>query len=110
MKLLFDHNLSPRLASRLVDIFPESVHVRDIGMEKASDSEIWAYAGTHEFVIVSKDADFQHRSLLYGPPPKFIWLRIGNGPVAVAESLLRSRSVVIHTFHQDPALGYLVLP
>ena len=29
MKLLFDENVSPRLASALSDEFPGSVHVRD---------------------------------------------------------------------------------
>ncbi len=44
MKLLFDQNLSPRLPSLLADLYPESVHVRDVGLRKATDSDIWAYA------------------------------------------------------------------
>ncbi|MEG4289134.1 DUF5615 family PIN-like protein [Microcoleus sp. C2C3] len=32
MKLLFDENLSPELPNRLSDIFPNSLHVRDVGM------------------------------------------------------------------------------
>jgi predicted nuclease of predicted toxin-antitoxin system len=30
------------------------------------------------FTIVSKDQDFYQRALLYGSPPKFIWLCLGN--------------------------------
>jgi predicted nuclease of predicted toxin-antitoxin system len=74
MKLLFDQNLSPRLSQVLADIYPESVRVREINMRDATDPKIWEYAKTHDFVIVSKDSDFQARSLLYGSPPKFIWL------------------------------------
>lgn len=66
MKLLFDQNLSPRLPRVLADIYPESVHVREINMRDATDTEIWEYAKSHDFLIVSKDSDFQARSLLYG--------------------------------------------
>ena len=68
MKLLFDQNLSPRLARVLADIYPDSVHVREIQMRDATDTRIWEHARTHDFVIVSKDSDFQGRSLLYGSP------------------------------------------
>ncbi len=110
MKLLFDQNLSPRLPRVLADIYPESVHVREIKMRDATDTEIWEYAKTHDFVIVSKDSDFQARSLLYGSPPKFIWLRVGNCPVKPIEELLRRYSTSIHTFAQDKAQSHLLLP
>jgi predicted nuclease of predicted toxin-antitoxin system len=32
MKLLFDQNLSPRLPRILANIYPESIHVREIGI------------------------------------------------------------------------------
>lgn len=72
MKFLFDQNLSPRLPQILADIYPESVHVREIGMGDATDTAIWEYAKSEDFVIVSKDSDFQARSLLYGSLPKSI--------------------------------------
>ncbi len=59
MKLLFDENLAPRLAVGLQDLFPESQHVRDAGLAGASDAEVWDYAKTRGFAIVSKDSDFQ---------------------------------------------------
>ena len=78
MRLLFDQNLSPRLPDLLADIYPESVHVRNVGLRDADDLTIWDYAALHGYTIVSKDSDFQQRSLLSGAPPKFIWLRVGN--------------------------------
>jgi predicted nuclease of predicted toxin-antitoxin system len=33
---------------------------------------------SQQLSILSKDSDFYQRSLLFGPPPKLIWLRIGN--------------------------------
>jgi len=29
-------------------------------------------------MIISKDKDFYQRTLLYGSPPKLVWLRLGN--------------------------------
>ncbi len=110
MKLIFDQNLSPRLPRLLADLYPDSVHVRDVGLRDSSDTEIWEYAKQNDFVIVSKDSDFQLRSLLYGHPPKFIWLRVGNCPVKPIEELLRKHSVAIHTFVQDAIKAHLMLP
>lgn len=110
MTFLFDQNLSPQLPNLLADLYPDSVHVRDVGLRDATDAEIWAYAGRHGFIIVSKDSDFQQRSLLYGHPPKFVWLRVGNCPVSTIEELLRRHSVAIHTFGQDSVKSHLMLP
>ena len=110
MKLLFDQNVSPRLARLLADIYPDSLHIREVGLRDAGDAEIWDYAKLNGFTIVSKDSDFQQRSLLYGHPPKFIWLRVGNRPVRVIEVLLRKHSVAIHTFGLDVGRSHLMLP
>src|SRR5215213_2709586 len=110
MKLLFDQNVSPRLARLLADIYPDSLHIREVGLRDADDTEIWEYAKINGFTIVSKDSDFQQRSLLYRHPPKFIWLRVGNCPVRVIEVLLRKHSVAIHTFWLDGTRSHLMLP
>lgn len=110
MKLLFDQNLSPRLPRLLADIYPESVHVREVGLREADDSQIWSYAKLNGLAIVSKDSDFQQRSLLHGSPPKFIWLRVGNCTVRETEDLLRSYSAAIHTFDLNDSKSHLMLP
>lgn len=110
MKLLFDQNLSPSLPRLLSDLYQGSVHVREVGMHDATDTEIWEHAKATTFAIVSKDSDFQARSLLYGSPPKFIWLRVGNCPVKPIEELLRKNSAAIHTFAQDDSKSHLMLP
>ncbi len=53
------------------------VHVRSLG-DQLTDSQIWDYAADNEFVILTKDADFYDHMLLKGPPPKVIWVRLGN--------------------------------
>jgi predicted nuclease of predicted toxin-antitoxin system len=110
MKLLFDQNLSPRLSRLLTGIYPESAHIRDLGLRDATDTQIWEYAKSNGYAMVSKDSDFQARSLLYGHPPKFIWLRVGNCPVTTIEDLLRTQAVVIQTFGLDEEKSHLMLP
>lgn len=44
MKLLFDHNLSPQLRNRIVDVFPGSEHIYNLNMDQADDHEVWTYA------------------------------------------------------------------
>ena len=110
MKLLFDQNVSPRLVRRLADIYADNVHVREVGLREADDADIWDCAKLNGFTIVSKDSDFQQRSLLYGHPPKFNWLRVGNCTVKTVEDLLRKHSVTIHTFGLDDKRSHLMLP
>ena len=59
MKLLFDQNLSRRLVRMLAIEHPDSAHVTEVGLDSATDNEIWSYAREHDFVIVSKDSDFR---------------------------------------------------
>lgn len=98
MKLLFDENLSPRLASVLADLFPGSAHVHSCGLGAAEDEQIWEFAKENGFTVVSKDSDFYDRSGLYGSPPKLIWLRAVNCPTAEIEVLLRESAAEIHSF------------
>jgi predicted nuclease of predicted toxin-antitoxin system len=109
MKLLFDQNLSGALVSRLADLFPESEHVKTVGLMQADDHAVWVFAKEHGCAIVSKDSDFQQRSLLFGAPPKVIWLRVGNCPCSRIEKLIRDHSVTLHTFETDPVQSFLVL-
>lgn len=96
MKLLFDQNLSPSLAHLLGDYFPESTHVSDIGLDTASDALLWEYARKHDYCIVSKDSDFTDWSLLYGHPPGFVWIRLGNcSTSSIATRLIEKREDVM---------------
>ena len=109
MKLLFDHNLSPRLVDRLVDIYPDASHVSLVDLDLASDRQVWTYAGTNDYIIVTKDSDFNDLSVLYGFPPKVLWLRLGNCTTRHIEVLLRARHQVITDFSNDPGVGVLLL-
>ena len=109
MKLLFDENLSPRLVAGLSDIFPDSVHVRDVGLARVNDVAIWDYARDHDLTIVSKDADFHHLSFVHGPPPKVIWIRRGNCSTTDIAALLRSNRIGILAFGTEIESAFLAL-
>jgi predicted nuclease of predicted toxin-antitoxin system len=109
MKLLFDQNLSPRLVTRLADLFPDSDHVYLLGLDQALDIEVWNYARDNDFILVSKDADFSEMNLLQGHPPKLIWLRLGNCTVSQIERVLRLSYDAIEQMNQDPVIGILSL-
>ncbi len=66
MKLLFDQNLSRHLVEDMRDAFPESEHVSALGLDSATDEEIWEYARKHGHLIVSKDSDFRQLAFLQG--------------------------------------------
>jgi predicted nuclease of predicted toxin-antitoxin system len=77
VKLLFDQNLPDKLVVSLRDIFPNSRHVKRLGLSAVPDQEVWNFAKQNDFMIISKDSDFHQMSFLYGAPPKFIWIKLG---------------------------------
>jgi predicted nuclease of predicted toxin-antitoxin system len=109
VKLLLDENLSDRIIHRIVDLPPNSEHVKTLGLINTDDALIWEYAKTNGFVIVSKDSDFHQRSLLYGHPPKFIYLRIGNCPTSKITQILRDNLDMIVQFESGETESLLVL-
>ncbi len=108
-RLLFDQNLSPRLAEQISDIFPGSQHIAAIGLGNASDRMVWEYAREHDLVIVSKDADFSDMGLLRELSPKVIWIRRGNCSTREIELLLRSHVEAISAFGDDANSVTLIL-
>lgn len=110
MKLLFDQNLSRHLVGQLRDVFPESEHVTSVDLDAATDQEIWSYAGEHGHLIVSKDSDFRQLAFLHGPPPKAIWLRVGNASTATILQVILDHVEAIEAFSDSDDEALLVLP
>ncbi|HRK22300.1 MAG TPA: DUF5615 family PIN-like protein [Fimbriimonadaceae bacterium] len=110
MKLLLDQNL-PRSLCRSLRLSGVSwLHVANEGLDKSIDRDVWVAAREGGFVIVSKDRDFADMSVLYGPPPKVIWLRLGNCSIQEIEQLLKESEASILEFVRHPDAGLLVLP
>ncbi len=109
MKLLFDHNLSPKLVFLLAELYPGSSHVASVALDKASDSDVWAYARASEFTIVTKDSDFNDLVLIRGFPPKVIWLRLGNCTTRQVADVLRTSFEVVEEFLASEEISILEL-
>jgi len=101
VKLLFDQNISFRIIKILGNHFPQSSQVRELKLEGAKDIEIWQYAKSNGFVVVTFDADFSDFANLYGHPPKIIWLRTGNTRTLYIANLLIQKEEQIINFLED---------
>ena len=106
---MFDENLAARLVSLLDDVFPGSAHVGELGLLGASDQEIWQEAGKAGLAIVTKNEDFHRLSVLNGPPPKVIWIGLGNCSTEDVKRLLRDRRSEIEAFMAHEEAAFLAL-
>ncbi len=78
MKFLIDNQLPPALARFIsAELRTEALHVVDVGLRESTDAELWSYASTNDFVLISKDEDFV---TLYSKTPSagLLWVRLGN--------------------------------
>lgn len=97
MKLLFDQNISPRVLKKLPNEFSECQQVRFVGLEDASDAEIFKYSRVNGFAVVTFDSDFVDMNALRGTPPKIIYLNIGNLTTKnISELLLNNLLTIQH--------------
>lgn len=109
MKLLLDQNLSHRIATAILPRFPGSAHVREHDLTRASDNEIWGFARDRGYTILSKDEDFNQRSLLLGPPPKVVWVRLGNCSTRAVTDLILRSAEDLELFDADPEQSLVVI-
>lgn len=98
MKLLLDENLSRRLLPFLQHDYPGSNQVVLLGMESASDREVWQKAKDDDYVILTRDADFQELSLVWGQPPKVIRLKtLNQSRSATLKILIENKHVIMES-------------
>ena len=74
MKLLFDENLSPELVANLTSDFPDSLHVREIGLERATAEDVWGYARGNGFAIVTRPSSSENGTLAHSGVSPFVGL------------------------------------
>jgi predicted nuclease of predicted toxin-antitoxin system len=80
MRFLLDENLSPRLAGFLSAAGHDVLHLRDIGLSRASDEVVIARARTDDRVLVSADTDFGTLLARDGSAsPSFLLMRRASG-------------------------------
>jgi predicted nuclease of predicted toxin-antitoxin system len=84
-----DAQLSPQLARWIAETFGgECVHIRDLGLRNADDTEIFQKARGAGSVVMTKDEDFVRLVERNTPPPQVIWVTAGNMSNARLKSLL----------------------
>ena len=102
MKLLFDENLSRRLVGATLDLFPDSVHVSQVGLTSGTtDRQIWDYAKQHGFAIITADTDFVTMANTNGPPPKVILLENCDYPTSTAVRIISANASLLSQFELD---------
>ena len=98
MKLLFDQNISFRLIHKISNDFPQAKQVRELGLDNFTDRQIWDYAKSNDFTIVTFDADFMDLAAILGHPPKIIWIRTGNKTTDALAKIIVSKKSLINEF------------
>lgn len=103
MKFLVDQALSPVLADMLHQAGHDAVHVRDYGMQAASDVEILARASAEARAVISADTDFGTLLALWHAREPSIILYRGNAvprPQQQATLLLANLTAIEQALHQ----------
>lgn len=98
MKFLIDNNLSFKLDIPLQNDFPGTAHIRSVLSVNDSDLTIWEFAQRNDYVILTKDNDFDERVQVMGCPPKVVHLVCGNKPTFYILNLILLRKEKIILF------------
>ena len=109
MRLLFDEPLSEKLIDLLGDLFPESLHVRQLEAGGAPDAIVWELALEHECVLVTKDEDFHRLSIAREAPPRVVWIRLGNCTTQDVADVLRAHYRSVLRFGEQDEATFLTL-
>jgi len=109
VRFLIDENLSPQIIQLLHNSVPGCVHVRTAPGRGSSDHAIWDYAKARGLVLVTRDEDFDRLVTLQGPPPKVIWIALGNCTTAEVVELHQRHLGDIEQFVNNAEAGILAL-
>jgi predicted nuclease of predicted toxin-antitoxin system len=67
------------------------------------------HAARNGFIVVSKDEDLHQLVLLHGPPPKMVWVRLGNCTTSQVEAALRDGQQRLASLAADEEAALLIL-
>ena len=82
-----------------------------LGMESASDKAVWQKAKDDGYVIVTRDADFQELSLVWGQPPKVIRLKtLNQSRSATLNVLIDNRDAITEALLDNDLASVEIIP
>lgn len=79
--------------------------MRVLGLENKSDKQIWEYAKESSYIIVTFDGFFYEFSVVWGHPPKIIWIRTYNQTTKNVEEILRKYMGTMQDFQNNNDLA-----
>lgn len=108
MRILLDQNQSPHLTDLLADEGHDVAHVRDLGLETATDDEILTHARNDDRVLISADTDFGDLLARHNTAePSVILIRRQQGRNAAAIAALITAN--LPAIADDLATGAIVV-
>ena len=98
MRFLVDNALSVRVARALAEAGHDTTHVRDLGMQAASDTEILERAREEHRAVISADTDFGTLLALEpaASPSVLLLRRKDNRTEMLIEVLLSNLPALVH--------------
>jgi len=85
-----DAQLSPALAAWMEEEFQVAVYsVTRLGLRGATDQAIFRAAREANAVVMTKDSDFVRMLEKAGPPPRVLWVTLGNTSNARMRAVLK---------------------
>jgi predicted nuclease of predicted toxin-antitoxin system len=109
VKLLLDENLSRRLVPVLQARFPGSSQVALLGLERATDAQLCAFAAEHGFVLCSKDDDFHRLVAARSYRPQLVHLALGNASNDHVLVALLAAADRVQAALAEPGVGVVVI-
>ncbi len=93
--IIIDAQLSSHLTPWIkqcfgIDVFSAAY----LGLKTAKDSEIFSFAREKNAIVITKDNDFVELQDRLDPPPKIIWLTLGNTSNANLKEILNNKLLV----------------
>ena len=107
MRFLLDMGISPKVIDVLQALGHEAVRCSEVGLSKASDTEILAYAQSHSLILISTDLDFADLVMVCKQPcPGMILLRLDNPS---SEIMCIRLQLALGALEEDEVSGSLVI-